>query len=93
MNHEVNLSPAELVIVNRVRMAYPSRLRDRLPSDAELVSIIKAMTDNFKLTSLDAIKWMHEAFLAMQGEMDEWEQRLMRQRVMTYWAKEVGAGT
>lgn len=93
MKNEVSLSPAEDVIINRVRMAFPARLRDRLPADHELVRIIKAMADTFQLTSLDAIKWMHESFIAMQGEMDEWEQRLMRQRVMTYWAKEVGAGT
>lgn len=91
MNHE-NLSPAELVIANRIRMAFPARVREILPSDGEIVRIVKQMSKCFDLKTTDGIMWLHESFLALNNDMDEWEKRYLRQRVTTYWAKEV-AGT
>lgn len=90
MNHELN--PAELVVANRIRMAFPARIRDILPSDGEIVRIVKQMSKFFDLKTMEGVMWLHESFLALNNDMDEWEKRYLRQRVATYWAKEV-AGT
>jgi hypothetical protein len=93
MKHQINLSPAEHVLVNRIRNAFPARMRDRLPDDAEILHIVAEMSKVFDLKTMEGILWLHESFFALSNDADEWERRYIKQRVTTYWAKEVAAGT
>jgi hypothetical protein len=85
------MTPAEIVLVSRIKATFPARLADMLPSDEQVAHIVRATTTTFKMDVDAAFAWVSLSLmhLAEEGEMDDYEVRLMQHRAKLYWGKEV----